>query len=579
MRLPDSYNGPTVGINPLQAPRMPTGAPPNALAQLGGVAQEIGEGWRKIAEKEREEADTIRAEEQVNKLYAARTALIYGDQGALKVEGENVFKGDKPFVASYQAKYDEAVAALQGELANDNQRRKFFSVAGRLRNQVGEELMRHEAAQGEKYRDSVFQGVLANSAEEMARSQEIADPAERAAREAELLGRVRDNARPFLSRKGFAGEHADVKARELESGLHEIVIKRLLEADNPSAAKDYYEKNRAFIVEKDGGALRRQIEKDSRGLLVGNAAAEIWARLGPKADADPVNLDVMAREADKIFPKDPDGRKLLVAELSERQRLHDYSARERQNGVVGGIWKQVLDRAPLATIRKSREFRSLDGAAQADMIAKIESYQKRNDNDPAAQMAKFAQYWAVASDPQKLSTTSDAAIFAMAPTMGPELTKQLLVQKKNLLTKEDKVIEAKIDQDSFNFFAREAGLDVTPPPDSDKAKVLGELKYRLETIVDAEQRRHTPPRPLSRQEKDGLIKKLFTEVPVTVKQPWYLGGGTTVENRRLFEVQHAQNIAIPATERQTIVDALKRGGVANPTDAQIREGYIRLKQK
>lgn len=575
------YDQQQVRQAPLPDVRVPNMVPDNA-GILGQASREFAQTRRVIAahqEKEQEEADVFRVEAEINKLRDLETDLTTGTKGYQRLTGEQAFNLGAPLASVYQQRWDDGVKDIESGLANDNQRRKFQILAGRLKSQFNRNLGSHEEAQSKAVRESTFKGVVAAESEAVARAMDDPNPESRTAQIGTSLGRVTANANRYYSKElGLSPEQTAAEVLKLQSSMHKTVIDRYLERNDPQTAKAYFEANKDRINAADGAKARQQIEKDGRDFLVNQAADQIWQKMGPKSDTDAVNLDLMEREANKTFEKDADGRKLLISELRQRQAAHDYSAKERQNAVEGGIWKQVLDGKPLAQIRRSPEFRGLDGKNQAAMIEHIERYQKRNENDPASVLAKFAQYWSIASDPDTLRSTSDAAIFAMAPVMGPELVKAALNKKQELAKSDEKVIEAKIDSDSFNYWATQAGLDTTPPKDSEKAKDLGALKYRVETMIDAEQKKRG--KQLTRDEKDTILKKLLTEVPVRQNTSFMgIPTGQTVAPKRLYQLQYPENIQIPAAERQQIVDGLKRAGIANPTDAQIREGYVRLRMK
>ncbi len=567
-----------------QVPNLATGVAriPRAGLAIAGGLDRLGVDMSRVsghlqqqAEREQEQDDIFAAEAQINKLHDVQHKLAYGEKGALTLKGENVFKLGEPLTDFYTRQYDEEAKALGDQLANDNQKRRFAIMAGRVKNQFGRQLQVHEANETNNVRESTFKGVVASETEALSQALDDPDPGVRQRLVGQSVGRVNANALNFyVNQMGLSKEQAQGEILKLESSMHKTVIDRYLEQNRPADAKAYFEQMKHRISAKDAEVARKQIVKDNRDAMVMTEADRIWNTLGPKADSDVVNLDRMEREAGKAFTDDADGRKLLIAEIRQRREAHDYSVKQRQNDIVGGIWKQAIDRVPLAQLRRSPEFRSLDGKTQAQMIDQIEEFQKPK-TDPNQSMERFIEYWAVASNPERLAAMSDAEIFARAPQMGTELVKRALEDKRRLSTAETKVIEAKIDQDSFNHFARQAGFD--PSKKGDKA-TLGELKYRVETEIDVAQRQ--AKRALNRDEKDALVKRLLTEVPVR-QSTSFLGipTGTTVDNKRLYEVEYAHNIAIPAGDRQTVVKALKGAGIENPSEAQIREGYIRLKMK
>jgi len=565
---------------------------PNVTRNIGPVGQgmqALARGLGDMADamtKAREEADQIRAEEAFNKLRESQNILTYGDGkdevGATNVKAGNVFNRKQPFGQEYMTRFDTAAQEIEGGLANDNQKRMFQRAAGRAKLEFGGQLARHEAQEGNVYRESVYKGVVESETEHVAKN--FMDPDS----VAQSIERVKANTRSYAMRQGMAADQQDMAVKDAVSNMHMLVIQRKLDGDptkgvsaDPAAAKKYYEDQvkAGVIVESSKAAktMRDKIQADERQMRAATAVDDVWKNSGPSDDNAAVNLDAMSAKLRSEFKNDPDGLKVAMADLKERASAHDYSARQRDSQITGGIFQRVIAGEPLSTIRKSPEFKRLDGVKQIQMIEKIEAYQKRGQDGEGAQLDKFASYWAVASNPQKLAGMPDAEIFAMAPKVGSALVKQLLSNKQQLIKGEDKVRSATIDNDQFKFWASEGGLDVSPKKDSDAEKTLGSLKYRVETLIDDQQR--TLGRDLTRKEKDDIMKRLVVEVPVAYKQSVFGVTRSGVENKRLFEVQNPEAITIRGADREAVVKALQTVGIKNPTEAQIREGYVRLKAK
>lgn len=576
------YDTPQVQLRDLPSVQRnigPVGQGMQALAQGLGAASDV-------LTKAREEADQIRAEEAFNKLREAQNTLTYGngkdETGAVNIKAGNVFNRTQPLGQEYMARFDKAAQEIEAGLSSDNQKRMFQRATGRAKLEFGGTLARHEATEGNAYRESVYKGVIESETEHVTKNFTDPDAV------AQSIERVKANTRGYAMRQGMAADQQDMAVKDAVSAMHMLVIQRKLDGDqtkgvaaDPAGAKQYYQDQvkAGLIVESSKGAktMRDKIQADERSMRASTAVDAIWKGFGPDSDTEAVNLDAMAAELRGQFKNDPDGLKVAMADLKERASTHDYSVRQREASITGGIFQRVLAGESLAAIRKSKEFRELDGVRQIDMVTKIESFQKRGQDGEGAQMDKFASYWAVASNPQKLATMSDAEIFAMAPKVGTTLVKQLLSDKQKLAKGEDKVRAATIDNDQFKFWASEGGLDVSPKKDSEGEKKLGELKYRVETLIDDQQR--ALGRDLTRKEKDDIMKRMVVEVPVTYKQSVFGVERTGVQNKRLFEVQNPEAITIRGADRDAVVRALQSVGIKNPTEAQIREGYVRLKAK
>lgn len=575
------YDTPQVQLTGVQAPRMSMNQP-NGLEALGRGLMNVAGDLQKV----KDEADQVRAEEAFNKLREVQNILTYGDgkyeTGATNIKAGNVFNRDQPLGQEYMTRFDKAAQEIQAGLANDSQKRMFERATGRAKLEFGGALARHEAAEGNAYRESVYKGVIESETEHVAKN--FADPDA----VAQSIERVKANTRGYAQRQGMAADQQDMAVKDAVSAMHLLVIQRKLDGDatkgvvaDPAAAKQYYQDQvkAGNIVESSKGAqaMRTKIDADERQFRASNAVDAVWKGFGPGDDTEAVNLDAMATELRGQFKNDPDGLKVAMAELKDRATTHDYSVKQREASITGGIYQRVLAGESLATIRKSPEFRELDGGRQIQMVEKIEAFQKRGQDGEGVQMEKFASYWAVASQPEKLAKMSDAEIFAMTPKIGGNLVKQLLSAKVQLAKGDDKVRAATIDNDQFKYWANEGGLDVSPKKDSEGEKRLGELKYRVETLIDDQQR--ALGRELTRKEKDDIMKRMVVEVPVAYKQSVFGVTRTGVENKRLFEVQNPEAITIRGADREAVIKALQSVGIKNPTEAQIREGYVRLKAK
>ena len=556
------YEPDQIQTNALQTPRasnLPAGAFGEAI---GKGLQDIGV----VANKLQEEADTLRVEEELNKLREAQIDLTVGkDNGYQNALGKNVLdrESKKTLSDEYTTRLQDRINELSTGLANDSQRQKFARRAGVIANEFRSGLSKHESDQIRAYSRQIDEGVVKVETENAARN--FADP------DAIALSMERIDAAVVRSRnrEGTAGEKLVEIQRNVRSNVHRQVLEAALANEKVDYAKEYFDKNKADMNQDDVLKAKSALDKGLVQQKVDETVVMTWADLGPKSDTEPVNLDQMVRRVEELLKDDPVARKTAIATIKERASEFDYSVRQRENATAGALWKSVIGGSSIDQIRRSPEFKSLDGAKQAQLVSSIESF---NETKGDTGMERYAEYWAVASNPQALSSMSDAQIFAMAPKIGDKLVKQLLGDKQKLLNSEEKVREATIDSDALKFYARDAGLD---PNNEEDKETIGEIEYRAKNLIDAEQQKLG--RPLRREEKDMILKRLLVEVPVRVKNRLF--PGTSVENRRLFEVKDPNNIVVPEGDRQTIINTLKAAGIENPTEAQIRNGYIRLKAK
>ena len=561
------YEPDQIQTNALQTPRasnLPAGAFGEAI---GKGLQDIGV----VVGKLQEEADTLRVEEELNKLREAQIDLTVGkDNGYQNALGKNVLDRESKQTLSqeYTNRLQERINELSTGLANDNQRQKFLRRAGVIANEFRSGLAKHESDQIRAYSRQIDEGVVKVETENAARN--FADP------EAIALSMERINAAVARSREreGTAGEKLVEIQRNVRSNVHRQVLDAALANDKVDYAKEYFDKNKADMNQDDVLKAKSALDKGLVQQKVDEAVVMTWADLGPKSDTDAVNMDKMVRRVEELLKDDPVARKTAIATLKERASEFDYSVRQRENATAGALWKSVIGGSSIDNIRRSPEFKSLDGAKQAQLITSIESFR----NNTGDSMQQFKSYWELASNPEKLAGMTDDAIYAMAGQIGNNLTKDLLRQKATL-NNPAKLAEAKIDTDDFNMVAQSAGLKPfdTEKSEDDKA-ALGTLKYAVEQRINVEQQ--AKKRALSRDEKMAIMKaEIDNKVMVDTwgrDKPKPVALLTKDEMGNAYVVVQGQEVkinSIPADSRAKIIRQMRANNIP-VTEQAIAEVWV-----
>jgi hypothetical protein len=552
---------------PLQTPRasnLPAGAFGEAI---GKGLQDIGV----VANKMQEEADTLRVEEELNKLREAQIDLTVGkDNGYQNALGKNVLDRESKQTLSeeYNTRLQARINELSTGLANDSQRQKFARRAGVIANEFRSGLTKHESDQIRAYSRQIDEGVVKVETENAARN--FADPEAIAV----SLERIDAAVARSREREGTAGEKLIEIQRNVRSNVHRQVLEAALANDKVDYAKEYFDQNKSNMNQDDVLKAKSALDKGLVQQKVDEAVVMTWADLGPQSDTDPVNLDQMVRRVEELLKDDPVARKTAIATLKERASEFDYSVRQRENATAGALWKSVIDGSSIDQIRRSPEFKSLDGAKQAQLITSIESF-RSNTGDS---MTQYRKYWDLVSDPEKLAGMSDDAIYAMAGEVGNTLTKDLLA-KKLALNNPAKIAEAKIDTDDFNMVALSAGLKPFDPKKSEKEKAdLGTLKYAVEQRINVEQQQKK--RALSRDEKMAIMRaEIDNKVMVDTwgrdkSKPAALL--TPEEKENAYVVVNGQEVkvnAIPADSRAKIIRQMRANNIP-VTEQGIAEVWV-----
>jgi hypothetical protein len=560
----------------VQAGALPTPQLANPPAATFGDAigkgmASLGNSVMRVMAKEQEEADSLRSEERINELRESVNVLGFDkDNGAFNVKGANVFnrKDGKPYTKEYLDKFDAEQTRLRSTLSSDRQKELFDRAAGRIKNEFGGQLMRHESGELVAHRKSIYEGVLKTESENVARN--FDDPY--AVNFA--VSRVADSTRVHARDLGMDGKDQDAAVQSAVSAMHLSVIQRTLNGDptrnipaNPAKAKAMYTEQvkNGVIVEssKEAGQIRTLIENDVRDMGAQSGVDEVWKSYmykdGQINDKAPVELDKMEADLREKFKNDPDSLKLAIMHIKERANAHGVSVKQREHKIGNAIFKEVLVNKPLSEIRKMDAFKQLDEMDQAAMIQKIEQFRKRDalpigEQREAIRQAQDIQYWSLLENYKQLAAMTEEEIYARTPELGRANVNRLLNKKLELAGGIDGEIAIKIDMDHFKQRAKMGGLRVDNPGEKDKA-VLGDLKARAEEMISIEQQRLK--RPMDRKEKEELYDALLLEVPVKMEVTGMFGGKSTeYDTKRVYEVKNMSNIGKPG-DREKVIRTLK----------------------
>ncbi len=319
-------------------------------------------------------------------------------------------------------------------------------------------------------------------------------------------------------------------------------------------------------------ARLKTLETSDNLQSAGSAAEDIWSRMGPVSDLTPVNLDVMEGEVSKLFAGNQERAKLARAVLREKTAAHDKGVAERRAANLSAIWNAAKAGSGIAKIGSMPEYNALDGHSQYQVQKDLEdrswTLKVRAEADPTRKAAQHRLYWETLP---KLPGMSENAITAMYPRLGVELTDDLMKEKRKV----DAPGKAPtIDTDVFNHWAREYGIKPEVTRYSDNRAKLGEIAYKVKREIEAEE--SARKRPLTRPEKETIMKRGLIEVDVRVGEKSFFSSGR--EKKRLFDVQDFGTIFVPPADREEIARDLKARGVP-VTDDNILSQYLRKKEK
>lgn len=583
------YDSQQVAPNVVQAPQLDQRALMNRLpgAMGEGLGQDIASAAQGVAQLYHQ-ANQTRVEDAINSQvrpfqqnliqgYQAKTGLnaLVGDQTPLNPDSGRASddQAGRSLPDQVMGQFDQHLQQVRSGLTNPAQQAMFDQAATRLRLEANGQVQAHATQQAMVYQDQTNKATIGTEINHVGAVGVVNGQLDPATIH-QSMARVNAAVDAQAQLHGWSPEMIAAQRMDAASQLHATVLGSLLAQHNPQGAAVYFQDHRDDIDPAVAQKMDAVIQANVTNQKADTAVDQIWNTKGPKVDGDPVNLDTMSQTIRDQFKNDPNGQKLALAALKERAQEHDYAAKQREESITGGLWQQVLHGSSLSSIKASPQYMQLDGTAQVKFISAAEAFQKRNENQPDNSMAHYAEYWALASNPEALKRMSDAQIFAKAPLMGPQLVKKLLQDKQDYLNAPPgKTLPATVDTDAFKAIAGQAGLPVFSKNTDDQA-TMGMLKFRVEQAIDAEQQ--AKGRPLVRDEKDQITRRLVA--PVTVQTPrsmfnpagWF-GSPFSTSQAPLFAAEPSEQ------DMNAVRKSLAAAGVSNPTDSQLRYGYYLLK--
>ena len=564
LRVP-TYDQRQVEEKPLRAPNLDSVVTPEVLggaakqeAAFGAAAMNAGIGALEIQRKmkERDDADLVfRAETSLKENY-----LAYEADAREKRQGRFA----KDLTADTNKWWDDETKKQSEELKSPEARRTFVKRATNARLASLDGVSKWESAQLEKSHDDAWRADKNITTSTAAQNPTQANV--NAARDE--LGRLN---RYQAARKGWDAATLENETLKDTTALHENVIKSMAQTD-PVGAAAYFEANKKEIDGKrhdEIGKFAKDVSANAIGSEVGQA---IWKQHGPKGDNEPASLDEMEKKAREALKGNEPALKAAISSIKEQTAAFDKGARERAAYNAAAVSTAAMAGKSLTQIQAMPEFRLLDGTRQTQMIEHIENsrYTRAQRGRQAADQAdadisrRSSAAYMTYSDPSVLAGMNRNEVLALLPALGRTQTEHLLTKWESIGKSGAKLIEAKMDRDDFNHVASGAGLrPYETRMAEDRKAELGELHFRIEQVIDAEQVK--AKRPLTRAEKmqvfqneiDNKVlvdewgrdptKSAILLTPKEMQNAYVMVDGTRVDLAK-----------IPAADRAEIIQARQR---------------------
>lgn len=560
----------TVQATPLQGGQQSLNVTPdmlgaNRLKPWAAALSDVDAAAQRM--KERDDADQVFKHEA-----EIRASYIQFESDTKKSRRADQAKGVTNDVDKW---WQEQATQRVNKIGDGRQRHLLNQTVTRMRLQSLDSFRGFEDQQGEISHDTNWQASKALIA-----SQAAADPK---TVPTAIIDIQQKNAY-YIARKGLGAEALEAINLQDTTKLHSEVIKQMVTAD-PTAAKNYFEANKKQIDGTSYDQITQLVNTASAANDGEQAANAAWEALGPKNYNDPVILDKMEAEVRKLFPNDATRVKAGISALRERVAAHNSTQAEVKAGAINTIMDMYGKTRSLSAIQKTPEWQALGGADRLKIEEHITNVQtaalnRGNAADERNQRAlarrgfgAYLQY----SNPDTLARMTESQVQALLPDLGNELTGQLMT-KKRALSSESAKTEAKVDDDDFKAAASRMGLKPFDNKNENQKATIGELKFRVEQLIDLAQQNKKAP--LTRAEKNELMNQ---EIARKVSVPgWF---SSTDKPVITLSAEELGKLKVPSADRAQISEAMKARYEQTqdpryaPTEENLRRWYAMSKSR
>ena len=497
----------------------------SASRALGQVGQDIEQRLVRDAEAEANSVDSKITADWLN----------WDAENRSKYQGQNADE----YAVKAKEWWDKAAASTANTVSGLASRR-LADVMPRKQNQAMASVLSHVGSLKEQFADN-----SAEAAAQTAIEFGIDTGAVAGARE-----EIRKISAQRGARKGWTTEMVQADQQRLLGTLHLSYITRLSESD-PTAAQKYYEQNKTEIP----GAAQNRVEQ------VLKSEGDNQFALKFSAENAGVPLDEQLRKAADIA--DPGRREKTIQQIKVNQGLVKAAQQEREQRAADSAWQMVGQgrRVPEAVLG------TMDGRERVqlqDYLRQRAEHMASQGRKPVAtDPAVHAQLWELATrDPEGFKNERLQA-HSMRLSQG-DLEQLYKMQQSMLNPKNEK------DVISWNnkVTGRLEMLKINTGSGSNEEK---RGVFRSAAQREFEKFQSTTGKAPNQQQEDEILDRLM----LPGKSGWFSGNAGTYGESVVTGKPFVPDIK--ATERDAIVKALAKRGIAKPSEDQITEVYKRAK--
>lgn len=534
-----------------------------------GFGQAVTQAATMYYQDEMSRQDQVAFLEADRKLSEWENKALYDPaNGALAKRGKEAFS--VPDLVSKD--FDATVDSISSSLSTDRQRTAFERAVSARRKDINTTLSRHVFQESRKFEEAETTAYLKNTAE--AAILNSGDPS----RVQLELDRGVAAIAGHATRNGLGAEYEKQARAQFISNTTVGIVDRFLANGQDRTAKEYFEKNKHLIAGDDISKVEAKMTvaiREGEGLRGG---VEIWDRMGPKSDTDPVQLDRLFKEAESKYASDPGMLKAVKGAITERATIHNSAQRERSESNSSAVWNAIEKGAGLNQVRSMPEYLALPGkekdSIKNHVIDRADVLKRRAEGN-----GDDALYYDLITQ----SSTKELQDKFLTRNLHEDRTKLSRQQFNHLVEVQaalrkgdnrgaDKLLASEKQQGQIvNEALLSMKLDPTPNEKTSPEKIqqINGFRRAVREAVRAHETRTGKNATDAEVQSivDGMIIK-----GVTKKRGFWFD-----DEKRVYELQPGENITLKATdvprpERSKIEAALKANGKA-VTDQAIVDLY------
>lgn len=555
------YNGPQVRTEAL---RPVFGNTPDVSSGARAIGQALGQVGEVIDQKIRRDAETEAWQAQAK---IAEEFDKWDTAERQKSQGSNA----KDYRAKVDAWWTETQKTYASTLSPLAQRAIGKSLAA-VRNSTLKSASDYETQQVELGTRSAFMGSTRKLIAQAIRNGADAGPP--------VISEVGEAVRKFYKERGLDG---DAEALKITTGAHVTIFNQLMQR-NPKSAEQYFNTHKGQIDPLQHDEIGARINQVSAITDGETKATELWDKMVKPGDyKNPVDLFALEKAAREAFPNDPTRQKAAIGTLREMTAAWNKSQVEVSAANTNAVYDLVNKGTPMSSIMRSQAWLDLPEKEQRQIRLQLENEALVRENRATNAEARRERQllltngdaYLIYSDPATLASMSRPQVQALRSVFGFDATKHLL-DRYDTLQKPGKIAEARMDTEDFNFYADRLGLKPFNAKTPDQKRALGDLKYRVEQMIDIAQRQKG--KELTREEKGKLMEIEMTR-KVTVDSNLIL----TDPEVPVIQLtpEQVKKVKVPANERAQIVKALQTmyerdptNPMFAPTEENVRREYL-----